>query len=99
MSHVQGPGASDAVRPIRTPRVASKPTAPASTQKPVADTIELSDAARRLAEAKPEDASAREALIESARIKLESGELYTPAAARRAAEQLLKSGDLSAADA
>ncbi len=64
-----------------------------TTAKRGEDQIEFSQQAREIAES-PGEKLSRDARIEAARRKLESGELETLEAYRTAAEKLLKSGDL-----
>jgi len=83
-----------AVRPERTeerPEAAHR--APPGRPGPVSDDrVDLSPEARRLSE-ESSDAS-REARVEEARRKMESGELLRREAIERAAENLLRSGAL-----
>ena len=94
MSQIEGAGAAGDPRRIQP----QKPVPPKSADKPVkkhaADSIELSDEAKKLAG----QGGSRAARIEAVRRMLEDGSLYTPEALRRAAENLLKSGELDGAD-
>lgn len=91
MNGIQGgriPEQTPQVPPVRDQRAAPK----APDSKPDADKIEFSEEARKNA-ADPSQTS-RDSIVESARQKLDSGALATPEAMEKAAENLLRSGDL-----
>jgi len=58
------------------------------------DRVEISDEAKELLDGSPITPSSREAAVEAARARLESGELFTPESYENAAAKLLQSGDL-----
>jgi len=62
------------------------------------DRIELSDEARRLVGESEEFQSARKLVLDAARQKLLDGSLINSESIRRAAENLLRSGDLDTLD-
>jgi len=66
--------------------------------KTQADTIELSSEARKLIEDPDDIDAARGVVLDAAKKKLLSGELLNTDALRRAAENLLASGDLGKVD-
>ncbi len=94
MNRIEGPGAPR--RPTQTDKAPSRrPSAQpkgASQAKP--DSVDISDDARKLIEQQPAPAPFREARIEAARRKLASGELDQAEAYAKAAEKLLRSGEL-----
>lgn len=65
-------------------------------QKPTSDQIEFSQQARKAVDNKAPNQD-REALVEAARRKLDSGELDNPGVYEKTAAKLLKSGDLEKA--
>ena len=68
------------------------------TRRP-ADRIELSDQAKQLLKDSAVEGASREEIVEASRRRLESGELYTPEAFKKAAKNLLDSGGLDGTDA
>ena len=62
------------------------------------DRVDLSDEAKKLVADKATADAVRKAKIESARKRLESGELFRPEAIENAAKNLLKSGTLKKSD-
>ena len=88
MNPVEGLGASRKPMPL-TPQKSGRPTAPQAPAGATSDRVEFSADARKLAAG-----ASREELIAAARRKLLSGQLSDPAVADRAAEKLLRSGDL-----
>lgn len=70
---------------------------PPAQQKPLGktvDKVELSAAARKLAAEEDAHDESSADRVAAARSRLDSGELYTPKALRKAADSLLRSGDL-----
>lgn len=99
MNRVDGAGVGRASQAAaaRDGQLKDSPAKAGKSERPAADSIDLSDAARRLAE-QPSQGEDRAGRVEAARRKLTSGELDTPQAAARAAEKLLRSGDLNGSD-
>ena len=95
MNPVEGPGASRKLLPL-TPEKAGRPAAPQSAPGASSDSVEFSADARKLAAGATDSGASREELVAAARQKLLSGQLSGPDAAARAAEKLLRSGDLGA---
>ena len=62
------------------------------------DRIEFSDQAKDLAQCADAPEVSRQEKVEAARKRLASGELFTPEAYRKAAEKMLRSGDLDKAE-
>jgi hypothetical protein len=93
MNPVEGLGASRKPMPL-TPQKSGRPTAPQAPAGATSDRVEFSADARKLAAGATDAGASREELIAAARQKLLSGQLSDPAVAARAAEKLLRSGDL-----
>jgi len=94
----------DAQGPVRpqlatdAQKSADRATGHNKTRRP-ADRIELSDQAKQLLKDSTVEGASREEIIEAARRRLESGDLYTPEAFEKAAGKLLDSGTLDGTDA
>jgi len=99
MNRIQGSGSPNLPKPVVSPKPSDSQPAPKKRPKRNTDTIDLSDSARKLAEqAKSEKKDTSSKRVALARMRLEAGELFNPEALRKAAEHLLKSGDLVAGD-
>jgi anti-sigma28 factor (negative regulator of flagellin synthesis) len=93
MNRIEGGRPLNQVTPADAQTAKPAKAAGRKPAKPGQDQIEFSQTAREMGKstgAKP----TRDALIEAARRKLESGELDSPGAYERTAAKLLKSGDL-----
>jgi len=98
MTRIEGAGAARDPQQFRAQQKKSAPAdQQAQTRKHSADSIKLSDAAMKIARETGRNIRSREALIEAARARLASGALESPEAFRKAAENLLNSGELTSA--
>jgi len=100
MTGVEGAGAAKKPRKARPQK--KKPTPiekeEKRAKKPSSDRIEHSDAAAQLTGKAGKQEGSRAARIEAARLRLKSGALESPEAYRKAAENLLRSGDLRSSE-
>jgi anti-sigma28 factor (negative regulator of flagellin synthesis) len=98
MNRIDGASPADGARRAYGPERKDKDKTPlsSSVKKQSSDSINLSANAKKLAENKGAGNQSREAMIEEARKRLESGELYDIKALRNAAHNLLQSDDLNA---
>jgi hypothetical protein len=95
MNSIEGTGSAQPTRHPYDTKRPHAPEAPKQAKKPPADSIDLSKAGRELArEDSAGKPAARQALIEAARRRLDSGKLDNLQALRRAAKKLMESGDL-----
>ena len=98
MTRIEGAGAARDPQQFQTPpKKAAQSDPQAQPGKHSADSIKLSDAAIKIAKKTGRSIRSREALIEAARARLAAGALESPEAFRKAAENLLSSGDLTSA--
>ena len=103
MTRSEGAGAARDPRQIQPQEKMAEPAAKKKKKKKrikkqASDSIELSGDAMKLADKPAGSKLSREARIEAARLRIKSGALESPEALRNAAENLLRSGDLKAAE-
>ena len=98
MNRIQGSGNPNLPKPVVHRKLAGSKPVPQKKPKRNTDKVDLSNTARKLAEqAKTQEDASRDR-VAHARMRLDSGELFNPEALRKAAENLLNSGDLAPGD-